>query len=298
MMKRSSANLLLLLASLIWGSTFVAQSLGMAVVGPFTFTAVRFFLGALVVLPFAIREHRQLIARGGSVTRRDWLSWVGLGVLLAGGVNLQQIGLISTSVSNAAILTALYVPAVPLLGWLLYRDRVHVTTWFAIAGCLCGIFLLSGGRLSSLARGDYWVLASVLFWMFHVIWIGRVADKLGCPVLVAITQFLTCAVLSAFFAVTTEPITIKGLLAAAPTILYGGLLSVGIAYTLQVVAQRHTTPTDAAILLSSELLFGAIGGAIMLGDRLGVLQLAGGLLIFASILLVQILPTLRQFRRL
>lgn len=295
-MKRSSANLLLLLAAFIWGSTFVAQSVGMASVGPFTFTAVRFFIGAMVILPFARREMRQLAARTVRIGRRDWLTWIGLGVLLTGGVNLQQIGLITTSVSNAAILTALYVPAVPLLGWALYRERVHLSVWLAIVGCLAGIFLLSGGRMTSLSRGDYWVLGSVVFWAFHVIWIGRVADRIGCPVLVAVTQFLTCAVLSAIPAVTIEPLSMQGLLAAAPAILYGGLLSVGIAYTLQVVAQRHTAPTDAAILLSSELLFGAVGGAIMLGDRLGGLQLTGGALIFASILIVQILPTLRQPR--
>lgn len=295
-MKRSSANLLLLLAAFIWGSTFVAQSVGMASVGPFTFTALRFFLGAMVVLPFARREMRQLAARTRVITRTDWLTWIGLGCLLTAGVNMQQIGLITTSVSNAAILTALYVPAVPLLGWLLYREKLHPGVWLAISGCLAGIFLLSGGRMNTLLRGDYWVLASVVFWAFHVIWIGRVADRLGTPVLVAVTQFLTCAVLSAIPAVLQEPLSAGRILAAAPAILYGGLLSVGIAYTLQVVAQRYTTPTDAAILLSSELLFGAVGGAIVLGDRLGALQLTGGLLIFASILIVQILPTLRQAR--
>lgn len=295
-MKRRSANLLLLLAAIIWGSTFVAQSVGMASVGPFTFTAIRFFIGALVIFPFARREMRQLASRTIRVTARDWMTWIGLGILLTCGVNFQQIGLITTSVSNAAILTALYVPAVPMLGWLLYRERVHLTVWLAIVGCILGIFLLSGGKIASFSRGDYWVLGSVVFWAFHVVWIGRVADRIGCPVLVAVTQFLTCAILSSIPAVAMEPLSLYGLLAAAPAILYGGLLSVGIAYTLQVVAQRHTTPTDAAILLSSELLFGAIGGAIFLGDRLGPLQLSGGALIFASILIVQILPALGQAR--
>jgi drug/metabolite transporter (DMT)-like permease len=296
-MKRSLANLLLLFAALIWGTTFVAQSLGMAVVGPFTFSATRFLLGAVVIMPLAWREYLQLRTRGVHITRKDLLLWMGLGVVLSLGVNLQQIGLITTTVSNAAILTALYVPAVPLLSWLLYRERVHAVVWLAILGSLVGIFLLSGGKITSLVTGDCWVLGSTVFWAFHVIWIGRVADRLGSPVLVAMTQFLVCSALSGIVALTTETITGFGLQAAMPTILYGGLLSVGIAYTLQVVAQRHTSPTEAAILLSSELLFGAVGGAIVLGDRLGPVQLAGGVLIFVSILIVQVLPSLRPLQR-
>jgi len=295
-MKRSIANLLLLLAAFIWGSTFVAQSVGMASVGPFTFSATRFLLGGLAILPLARREWRHLATRGKRITLREVLSWMGLGVLLTCGVNLQQIGLVTTSVSNAAILTALYVPAVPLLSWLIYRERVHVSVWLAIFGCLGGIFLLSGGHLGALVKGDYFVLASVLFWSFHVIWVGRVAARLGCPVTVAAAQFLTCGLLSSLFAVGGESITAAGLLAATPPILYGGLLSVGIAYTLQVIAQPHTNPTDAAILLSSELLFGAIGGAIVLGERLAPLQITGGILIFISILAVQLMPALHALK--
>lgn len=295
-MKRSIANLLLLLAAFIWGSTFVAQSVGMSSVGPFTFSAARFLIGSLAIIPLARREWRHLAAKGIRITAGDVLSWVGLGVLLTFGVNLQQIGLVTTSVSNAAILTALYVPAVPLLGWLMYRERVHLSVWLAIFGCLGGIYLLSGGHLGALTKGDYFVLGSVLFWSLHVIWIGRVAARRGCPVTVAAAQFLTCGLLSAVVAFGGETVTTQGLMAAMPPILYGGLLSVGIAYTLQVIAQPHTNPTDAAILLSSELLFGAIGGAIMLGERLAPLQITGGILIFISILIVQLMPALHALK--
>lgn len=291
-MKRSSADLLLLLAALIWGTTFVAQSLGMNRVGPFTFTAVRFLLGSLAILPMARREYLALHARGKRIGREDLMCWIGLGLVLCMGVNLQQIGLITTTVTNAGFLTALYVPLVPILGWLIYRESVALTVWPSILGCVLGVFLLSGAKLSAFARGDYWVLASTIFWAVHVLWIGRVADRLGTPVMVAFTQFVVCGLLSAVPAVLGEAATttLSGFLAAMPAILYGGLLSVGIAYTLQVVAQRHTQPTDAAILLSSEELFAAIAGAIVLGERLSLVQLTGGLLIFASIVAVQIVP--------
>jgi drug/metabolite transporter (DMT)-like permease len=249
-------------------------------------------MGSLVILPLAWREYRTLGKRGIRLSGKDFLWWLGLGIILCLGVNLQQIGLITTTVSNAGFLTALYVPLVPVLGWLIYRERIHAAVWPAVLGCVLGTYLLSNGALGALNRGDCWVLLSAVFWGVHVILIGRIAQRTQSPVLVAFAQFVVCGALSWIPAVATETIRLDGLLSASPTILYGGLLSVGIAYTLQVVAQRYTSPTDAAILLSSELLFAAIAGAIVLGDRLSVLQLAGGALIFVSILAVQLLPML------
>jgi len=289
-MNRTRANTLLLFAAFIWGTTFVAQSLGMAAVGPFTFTAVRFLIGSLIIVPLAVREYRRLRGSGVVLTRRDLASWCGLGVVLFLGVNCQQIGLMTTTVSNAGFLTALYVPLVPMLSWLLYRERLHPMVWPAVAGSLIGTFLLSGGKFSALTVGDYWVLLSTVFWGFHVLWVGRFAAKKGAPVLVALTQFVVCGVLSLVPMLAQETVTASGLWQATPAILYGGVLSVGIAYTLQVVAQSHSRPADAAILLSSELLFAAVAGAICLGEKLNVIQLAGGALIFACILAVQLLP--------
>lgn len=289
-MNRTRANTLLLVAALIWGTTFVAQSLGMAAVGPFTFTAVRFLMGSLVIVPLALREYRRLRGCGVVLTRRDLASWCGLGVVLFLGVNCQQIGLMTTTVSNAGFLTALYVPLVPLLSWLLYRERLNPLIWPAVIGSLIGTFLLSGGQFSALTVGDYWVLLSTVFWGFHVLWVGRFAAKKGAPVLVALTQFLVCGVLSLVPMLAQEAVTASGLWQATPAILYGGILSVGIAYTLQVVAQSHSRPADAAILLSSELLFAAVAGAICLGEKLSSIQLIGGALIFACILAVQLLP--------
>jgi drug/metabolite transporter (DMT)-like permease len=282
--------MLMLLAALIWGTTFVAQQLGMRDVGPLTYTGVRFLIGALFVLPLAWREYSVLRARGTRFERRDLVSWAGVGLLLTGGAVLQQIGIVSTTVSNAGFLTALYVPLVPVLGWLLHRHRPHWSVWPAVLGSVYGTYLLGGGSLTALTAGDLWVIASTAFWAGHVLYIGRVAAHKGAPILVAFSQFVVCGVLSLALAQATEVISMIGVVAALPTILYGGLLSVGVAFTLQVVAQRHTHASDAAILLSSETLFAAMAGVLYLGERLSALQMTGCVMIFASILMVQLLP--------
>lgn len=285
---------LLLLVSLIWGTTFVAQQLGMADVGPLMYTGVRFLLGALVILPLALREYTRLADRGIKPDRIDLLAAAGLGILLTLGVVMQQIGIVSTSVSNAGFLTALYVPLVPVLGWIIHRQAPHASLWPAAIGCFAGTFLLSGGTFTALNTGDFWVIASTLFWAAHVLWVGRVAARKGNPIFVALAQFIVCGLLSTLAGLLLETTTLAGLWNAMPAILYGGVLSVGIGYTLQVVAQRHTRSAEAAIILSSEVLFAALAGALYLGERLALIQLAGGLLIFVCIVGVQILPRPRE----
>lgn len=291
-MSRSVANGLMLLTALIWGSTFVAQQLGMKNVGPFTYTGARFLIGSLFVAPLALREYKRLRGQGVVFTAHDLLAWGGLGVLLFLGAIFQQIGVGGTTVSNAGFLTALYVPMVPLLGWLLHKHRPHRSVWPATLGTVVGTFFLSGGTFTALTTGDWWIIASTVFWALHVLFIGHVAAKKGAPILVALTQFVVCGVLATLLAVAQEPISGAQLHAALPAILYGGVLSVGIAFTLQVVAQRHTAPTDAAILLSSELIFAALAGAWYLGERLSAMQVAGGVLIFVCIVAVQLVPLL------
>lgn len=289
-MNRLFANALLLLVALIWGTTFVAQQLGMSDVGPLTYTGARFLMGAVFVLPLAWREFVALRARGVRLGSRDLCAWLGLGVVLFLGVQLQQVGIMTTTVSNAGFLTALYVPLVPILGWLLLGDVPHPVTWPAAMGSLAGTFMLAGGRLDAFNPGDYWVLASTTFWAVHVLWVGRLVTRQGAPVLLAFTQFLVCGVIATVYAGLAEPVQWGGVVAALPAIAYGGVLSVGVAYTLQVVTQRHTSASDAAILLSAEIVFAALAGALYLDERLGPLQWAGGALIFLCIVAVQVVP--------
>ncbi len=291
-LSRAQSGALLLLAALIWGSAFVGQALGMAGVGPFTFTGIRFLLGALVVLPLAWRESRQLRAEGHRHGLAD-TAWITLlGTLLCTGVVLQQIGLVTTTVTNAGFLTALYVPLVPLLAWGLLRQRPHWSVWPASTGCLAGTWLMTGASLQQLSTGDLWVLASTLPWALHVLMVGRIANRLRGAYTLACGQFFVCALLSGVIALATEPITSEGLRSAAGAILYTGIVSVGVGFTLQVVGQRHAHPADAAIILSSETVFAACFGALFMGDRLGAAGFAGAALILACIIAIQIQPLL------
>ena len=293
-MSRLRANGLLLLAALIWGSAFVGQALGMAGVGPLTFTGLRFVLGALVVAPLAWREWRQLRDSGQAPGLAE-ARWVALlGALLCLGVVMQQIGLLSTSVTNAGFLTALYMPLVPLLAWLVQRQRPHWSVWPAATGCLLGTWLLTGASAQALRRGDLWVLLSALPWAVHVLLVGQVANRLRGAYLLACGQFSLCALASGLLGLATEPLTLAGLRLAAGAIAYTGVLSVGVAFTLQVIGQRHAPPADAAIVLSSETLFAALFGAWFMGDRLSASALLGCALILGSIVLVQMLPLLRR----
>ena len=290
-MTRLQANLLLLLAALIWGSAFVGQVMGMAGVGPLTFTGVRFLLGALVVSPLAWREWRRLCAAGQTPGRAQLRPILLLGSLLCTGVVMQQIGLMSTSVTNAGFLTALYVPLVPVLAWLCQRQLPHWSVWPAAAGCLTGVWMLTGASLGTLSPGDWWVMASALPWAVHVLIVGGMANRLGGAYLLACGQFAVCAVLSGVLGLATETLTADGLRTAAGAIAYTGILSVGVGFTLQVIGQRHAQAADAAIILSSETVFAALFGAWLMGDRLSTLGLAGCALILACIVAVQVLPS-------
>lgn len=289
-MTRLQADLLFVIVTLIWGTTFVAQNLGTKSLGPLTFTGIRFLLGFLVVLPFAFMEWRRLVRRGTQFDLKDLLGGAGLGVLLFLGAACQQKGIMDTTVSNAGFLTALYVPLVPLLSWWVHGKRPHPSLGFAVALCLGGTWLLSGGALSALSNGDYWVIVSTLFWAAHILYVAPVADRKAAPLFVASLQFLSCGILGCAFGLVSEDFHLDKLIDVAGSVAYAGFLSVGIAFTLQVVAQRHTPAADAAILMSAEMLVAAVAGAIMLGERLMTLQWVGGLLILASIILVQLLP--------
>jgi drug/metabolite transporter (DMT)-like permease len=296
-MSRIQANLLLTLVALIWGSAFVFQAQGMAHVGPMVFTGVRFLIGALVVAPLMVWEWRKLQRADLALRPGDALQITGLGSLLLLGAAMQQFGIMGTTVTNAGFLTALYVPLVPVLGWLLLRHRPHWSAWPAALACLLGAYLLSGAQHLSISRGDVWILVSTLPWALHVLLIGRVADRMAAPFLVAGGQFAVCGAAALAWGLAFEPLSWAGLQAAAVPIAYTGILSVGVAFTAQVVAQRYAHASDAAILLSSETVFAAAFGYILMGDRLNPVGLAGCTLIFCSILGVQLLPLLVTMRR-
>jgi drug/metabolite transporter (DMT)-like permease len=280
------ADLTLLLAAAIWGFAFVAQRVGMDHVGPFTFSAVRFSLGSLVLVPLLF--FRQHLAFGGmkpTPKERKRIIWLQLllGILVFGGVSFQQYGLVYTTAGNAGFITGLYVVFVPVVG-LFLRQKNHFTIWIGVVLAITGLYFLSVKEGFAINFGDFLVLICALFWTFHVLVIGVVAPKTD-PIRTAIIQFSICAVLSWIVAIMVEEIAIMPILDALWPILYGGVMSVGIGYTLQVFGQRKAHPAYASIILSLESVFAVLGGWLILGEAvtgkilLGCALMLGGMIV-------------------
>ena len=286
------SDTLLLLTSIIWGFAFVAQRVGMNYVGPFVFNGVRFALGSMSLLPLLLLNRKR-----GNDSPAPSIKTVIFGGSLAGlalftGASLQQIGIIYTTAGKAGFITGLYVVIVPILGIFL-KQRTEIRTWigaiFAVIGLyflsITGKFTLSSSDFQELF-GDLLQLIGAFFWAAHVHIIGRFSRKI-LPIKLAFLQFITCSILSLLSAIFFETTTIQEILQAGIPILYGGVLSVGVAYTLQVVAQRDAHPAHAAILLSLEAVFAVFGGWIVLGETLSLRGLFGCTLMLAGMLVSQ-----------
>jgi drug/metabolite transporter (DMT)-like permease len=292
---------LLLLASAIWGFAFVAQRVAMDHIGPFTFNAVRFALGSLPMLPLMALARNRAVADAESgatpgTTPREpssrpplrmlLTSGLAAGALLYGGASLQQFGIVYTTAGKAGFITGLYVILVPILG-LFWKMRPGATAWVGAGLGVVGLFLLSVNERFAIGLGDSLVLAGAFFWAGHVILVGWLIRRIDVGTL-AFIQFVTCAVLSFLTALIVEDIRMDGILAAAGPILYGGFVSVGIAYTLQLVGQRRTPPSHAAIILGLEAVFAALGGWAVLGETLSARALVGCALILVGVIVSQL----------
>jgi drug/metabolite transporter (DMT)-like permease len=289
-MKRWQANLVLLLAGATWGMGFIAQATAMDSIGPFLFIALRFIVATLVVLPFALWESRQHRLQPEPLLTTDWMRFAGIGMVLFAGMATQQLGLMSTSVTNSGFLTGLYVVFTPLLGVLLFREIPHRVTWFAALLSLAGIYLMSGGNMAELVVGDLLTIGSAWFWALQVVLIARFVRQSGRPLTLAVTQFAVTALLALLVALLLEPIAWAAMRAAAPQVLYAGLIASGFAFTLQIIGQRYTSAAQAAIFLSSEAPFAALFAFWWMGERVAAVALAGCVLIFTAMLAVELVP--------
>jgi len=288
------ANLLLLLAAAIWGLAFVTQRIGMEYVGPFTFTGMRFALGCLTLLPLLLFNKRHSPPDPVAGTDKPANSWrVGLlaGSLMYIAASLQQIGLIYTTAGKAAFITGMYIILVPIAGIFL-KHRISAVAWCGSVVALAGLYLLCVKQGFAIAYGDMLVLISAFFWTAHLLLIDRFTRRID-TLMLAFSQFATCAALSLATALCFETITLSALSQAWITILYGGVCSVGIAYTLQFVGQKHASPVHTALILSLETVFAAVGGYFILHELLGWRELIGCMLILGGMLLSQ-LPNFRS----
>jgi drug/metabolite transporter (DMT)-like permease len=277
------ADALLLVAAAIWGAAFVAQRVAMRHMGPLGFNGVRFALGALALIPLI---HVRRIADGAPSGQLYLSGGLLAGTVLFVGASLQQIGLVYTTAGKAGFITGLYVVFVPILG-LIVGQRTALPTWLGAGLAAVGLYLLSVSERLQVNLGDGLVLACALVWAVHVLLIARLSPRTD-PIRLAAVQFGVTAVLSLLAALVFERIALAGMLAAKWAILYGGLCSVGIAYTLQVVGQRATPPAHAAILLSFEAVFAALTGGWLLGEVLGRRELLGCGLMLIGIIVSQV----------
>ena len=300
-------SFLLLLTAIIWGSAFVAQSVGMEHVEPFTFTFTRSIIGGVVLIPVIVllRKTDSAAMRRDSqgkdfagikgITKYEWLGGICCGVALCAASNFQQIGMLHTTVGKAGFITALYVVIVPILG-LFLRKRVPALIWFCVVLSVAGLYLLCMPKGAfSLAQGDVLVLICALLFSFHILIIDYFSPK-GDGVVISCIQFFVCGILSGIIMLFVENPTFANIMDAKWSILYAGALSSGVAYTLQVVAQKGVNPTVASLILCLESVVAVLAGWIILGDKLTSRELAGCILMFVAIVLAQ-LPTPKKERK-
>lgn len=282
---RLKADLSLLLVSLIWGSAFVAQRIAGQMGSVYWFNAARYLLAAVVVLPFAVKGNGRP-AHSDDISRDQYKWMLVAGFVLFLGSALQQLGMLYTTAGNAGFITSLYVVLVPIVLFLLWREKVHWVSVVAVVLAGVGAFFLSTGGRFELRAGDVIELGGALFWTLHVIVLGKYASRFE-PMSFSVGQLAVCGVLNAgvgLFAEQLIPLNLSLLGAIA----YTAFFSLGLCYTLQVWAQRHTPPSDAALLLSLESVFAVISGWFLLNERLAPVQVGGCVLIFVAVLLSQL----------
>ena len=287
-------SFLLFLTAFIWGSAFVAQSVGMDHVGPFTFNCVRSFVGGLVLIPCIAflrslkkKEEGNKVERKTLVTKVELIGGICCGVALFAASNMQQVGILYTTVGKSGFITALYVVIVPILGIFL-KKRVPKIIWFCVGLSVVGLYLLCmTGETFTLNKGDMFILICAVLFSFHILIIDYFSPK-GDGVVISCIQFFTCGILSVVLMLATETPNVTDILAAKWPILYAGVLSSGVAYTLQVVAQKNVNPTVASLILCLESVVSALTGWLILHEILSSRELLGCVLMFVAIVLAQI----------
>jgi drug/metabolite transporter (DMT)-like permease len=288
-------ELLLLVMAIIWGSAFAAQQIGMKKgITPMAFNALRFSLGVLVLLPVMVIRGK---FSSGITTKTPFPFWGSMfaGLFLFSAAGCQQIGLKYTSCANAGFITGLYIVLVPLIG-LFFGHKVNKSLWFGIAVCIVGLYFLSITGDFKISKGDLLVLLCAFLWAGQILVIDHVVND-SDPLKIAIFQFVVCAVLSGISALLFESCSLEAIKAGAGAVAYAGVMSVGIAFTLQVFCQKHCPPGPAAVIMSMEAVFAAIAGYLVLNERLSLRAIGGCALILAGLLIAQLVPMIARKKK-
>ena len=290
-MSKSMSLFSALFCTFIWGTTFIAQDTGMDKIGPLTFNATRFFVGFLSIIPFALLIEKKKIFKEINNNKKLFfklLFWIGLFLFL--GTYLQQTALLYTDVANAAFFTIFYVPMVPIILFFIYSKSIHWSIWPSVLFCVFGVYLLSDFSDATIRLGDGLVILCALFWALHIIFIGNFAKSFNLPLFFGALQALIVSFFSFIFAIFFETITIANILNESISIIYAGVLSGGIAFTLQIYAQKNISPAPAGIIFSLEGVFATIAAWIILNQVLGINNLIGCTFILIGVIFSQLLP--------
>ena len=294
-MSKTVSLLSALLCTFIWGTTFIAQDTGMDNIGPFTFNAVRFFVGFLAIVPLAFLFE---VKKFKSEFKLDFKTFAALsfliGLSLFLGSALQQVALLYTDVANAAFFTIFYVPMVPIIIFLFKKKSIHWSVWPSVVLCLIGGYLLTNFQDATVRLGDTLVVLGALFWSTHIIFTGIIVTKYNLPLTLGAIQTLLVALFSFVIGIIYEEFIVENILNEIDSILYAGILSGGFAFVLQIYAQKNITPAPAAIIFSLEGVFATIAAWFLLNQILGINNLLGCFFILCGVLLSQLLPLIKR----
>ena len=284
-----------LLCTFIWGTTFIAQDTGMDNIGPFTFNAVRFFVGFLAITPLVILFELKNFKPELKTDKKTFVIYVSLiGLSLFLGSALQQVALLYTDVANAAFFTIFYVPMVPIIIYLFGKKSIHWSVWPSVILCLIGGYLLTNFYDATVRLGDTLVVLGALFWSTHIIFTGIIISKYNLPLTIGAIQTLIVAILSFFIGILYEEFVWNNILMEIYSILYAGILSGGFAFVLQIYAQKNITPAPAAIIFSLEGVFATVAAWFILNQVLDINNILGCFFILCGVLLSQLLPLIKR----
>ena len=284
-----------MLCTFIWGTTFIAQDTGMDNIGPFTFNAVRFFVGFLAITPLVILFELKNFKPELKTDKKTFVIYVSLiGLSLFLGSALQQVALLYTDVANAAFFTIFYVPMVPIIIYLFGKKSIHWSVWPSVILCLIGGYLLTNFYDATVRLGDTLVVLGALFWSTHIIFTGIIISKYNLPLTIGAIQTLIVAILSFFIGILYEEFVWNNILMEIYSILYAGILSGGFAFVLQIYAQKNITPAPAAIIFSLEGVFATVAAWFILNQVLDINNILGCFFILCGVLLSQLLPLIKR----
>ena len=290
-MKKAISFICLVICTLIWGTTFIAQDTGMDNIGPFTFNSVRFYVGFLAVAPFVFLFEKKKIKRQINNKISEFIKLIiPVGIFLFLGCIFQQVSLLYTDVANSAFFTIFYVPMVPIIVYFLFSEKLHWSIWPSVFACVLGGYFLSDINNVEVRFGDTLVLIGAVFWALHIIYIGKIILKFDLPFFIALMQNLIVATLSFVLVLIFEEIDFSKIKLETIEILYAGILSGGAAFALQLFGQKNISAAPAAIVMSLEGVVAAISAWIILSQILGINNVIGCLLILCGVLLSQLAP--------